>query len=73
MQMRRLYFVALAAASVLSFAMSGHRVEAMMPIASPGAGVATDTGLIHHVTVVCGNNGCTPVHTSPPRRRPNHP
>ena len=69
--MRQNYFVAVAAAAILSATMLGNQAEAMT-LSSPAAlgAVTAEANLVRRVAVVCGSNGCAPVQTSAPRRRP---
>ena len=72
--MRRTLLVAIAAAAILSGG-SLERADAMK-FATPSAlGFAgPDTAFVQRVTVVCGNNGCSPVQTKRVQRRklPQH-
>jgi hypothetical protein len=72
--MRKTLLIAVATAAVLSGG-SLKRANAMT-FATPSAlGFAsTDIAVIQRVTVVCGNNGCSPVQTKRVQRRklPQH-
>jgi hypothetical protein len=72
--MRRDFLTAVAVAMILSGGM--HVSAVAMALAAPSAlGVTTvDAYLIQRVTVVCGNNGCSPVQTKRVQRRklPQH-
>ena len=61
------FLTAFVAAAIL-LGMLGHRVEAMTLAAPSALGVAA-AAPVRQAAVVCGTNGCAPVHTSRPRRK----
>ncbi len=64
---------ALAAATLLSGGILGHRAEAMTPAAPSALGAASaDAGLVQQAHALCGNNGCVQVQTSAPRKHRTH-
>jgi hypothetical protein len=71
--MRKTFLTVFATAAILSGGMFGAKA---IPLASPSAlGFATgNADLLQRVTVVCGNNGCSPVQTKRVQRRklPQH-
>jgi hypothetical protein len=67
--MRMTFLTALAAATILSAGMLADRADAM-PAAAPAA-LAAPT-LVHQAAIVCGGNGCNPVHTKAQKKRKFH-
>jgi len=68
--MRKCLAVAFAAAMIAGV-VPGHRAEAMT-MAAPSALGAANAAAILKATVVCGTNGCVPVHVSGPKKK-THP
>ena len=67
--MRKFLAVAFAAAAI-AVAAPDQRAEAMT-MAAPSALGAASAVAIQKATVVCGTNGCVPVHVSGPKKK-NH-
>lgn len=66
--MHKTFLTALAAATLFSIGMPANRAEARTTTTPSTLGVAT-AGLVHEAAIVCGGNGCNPVHTKAQSKR----
>jgi hypothetical protein len=68
--MHKTFVTALAAATLFAVALPANRAEAI-PAATPSAvGIAHSsvTPLVREAAIICGGNGCNPVHTKAVKR-----
>jgi len=68
--MHKTLLTALAAAILFSVAMPATRAIAMA-VAMPSTGAISP--LVHEAAIICGGNGCNPVHTKSEKRRQYKP
>ena len=66
--MRRTVLTALAAAIMFSAGPSVHRAGARTA-AAPAATAMMNSGFVREAAIVCGGNGCNPVHTKAEKKR----
>lgn len=64
--MRKTFLTALAAATIFSIGMPANRAVAAA-VTAPS--VVASSSLVREATIICGGNGCNPVHTKAAKRR----
>jgi hypothetical protein len=66
--MHKTFLTAFAAATIFSIGLPANRAVAMTATTSSVVGVA-NSSLIREAAIVCGGNGCNPVHTKAQTKR----
>lgn len=66
--MHKILMTALAAAAVFTIGMTDER-SAAMTAATPSLAGAASPALVREAAIVCGGNGCNPVHTKSQKRQ----
>jgi hypothetical protein len=64
--MHKIFLTALAAATLFSVGMPVSRADAPVIAVPSAVGVSP---LVHEAAIICGGNGCNPVHTKADKRR----
>jgi hypothetical protein len=70
--MHKTFLTALAAATIFAIAMPADRAVANAAAASSVVAVASSS-LVREAAIICGGNGCNPVHTKAEKRRQYQP
>lgn len=66
--MHRIFLTALAAATLFIIGMPANRAEATAAQMPSVVGVASASP-VHEAAIICGGNGCNPVHTKAEQKR----
>ncbi len=66
--MHKIVLTALAAATLFTIAMPAQRAAAMS-VAAPSLVGAANVPLVREAAIICGGNGCNPVHTKVEKRQ----
>ncbi len=70
--MHKTFLTALAAATIFAIGMPADRAVANAATMSPVVAVASSS-LVREAAIICGGNGCNPVHTKADKRRQYKP